>query len=59
MIEKTIIICGGILIHLGLVDLIAVEFNDEGVQQDFLLIIQMFLGLFGGTAIMAVMAIWA
>ena len=30
--------CAGILIHLGLVDLIAVEFNDENVQTNLVLI---------------------
>ena len=51
--------CAGILIHLGLVDLIAVEFNNEKVQTNLRLISQMMVALFVGTAIMAVMAVWA
>merc|ERR1719379_1304043 len=46
--------CAGILIHLGLVDLIAVEFNDQKVQTNLGLIFQMLFGLFFGTGIMAV-----
>ena len=51
--------CAGLLIHLGLVDLIMVEFNDEKVYYDLKLMILMFLGLFLGTIIMAILAIWA
>ena len=52
-------LCAGILIHLGLVDIVAVEFNDKKAQSSLPLLLLMISGLFVGTAIMAVLAIWA